>query len=80
MQTVHSGMESTTSRRNSPEIKNKILLKNFQSKFMQINFPGRTINSFFLPDNNTGGPSTGQAYIQLQLGIETQLVAVGLQI
>ena len=42
--------------------------------------PGRTINSFFLPDNNTGGPSTGQAYIQLQLGIETQLVVVGLQI
>ena len=39
-----------------------------------------TINSFFLPDNNTGGPSTGQVYIQLQLGIETQLVVVGLQI
>ena len=42
--------------------------------------PGLTINSFFLPDNNTGGPSTGQVYIQLQLGIETQLVVVGLQI
>ena len=48
--------------------------------FMQIIFPGLTIKSFFLPDNNTGGPSTGQAYIQLQLGIETQLVVVGLQI
>ena len=45
-----------------------------------IYVPGRTINSFFLPDNNTGGPSTGQAYIQLQLGIETQLVVAGLQI
>ena len=49
---------------------------------MQINlcFQPHTINSFFLPDNNTGGPSIGQAYIQLQLGIETQLVVVELQI
>ena len=45
---------------------------------MQINC--LTINYFFLPDNNNGVPSTGQAYIQLQLGIETQLVVVGLQI
>ena len=46
---------------------------------MQIN--SRAHNKLILlPDNNTGGPSTGQAYIQLQLGIETQLVVVGLQI